>query len=91
MRKRALRIDQMTVNIEKMRFDMTERQKQAAMEQKWETRKFLVSAVLATAAAVGAGIAIGSYFANHSQPPAAPVAVYQVPPGTTITTSKAAP
>lgn len=47
----------MTVNIEKMRSDM-----------KWEARKFLLSAVLATAAAVGAGIAIGSYFTSHSQP-----------------------
>ena len=51
-------MEQMTVNIEKMRSDM-----------KWEARKFLLSAVLATAAAVGAGIAIGSYFAKQPGPP----------------------
>jgi hypothetical protein len=55
--ERELRCDEMTVNIEKMRSDM-----------KWEARKFLVSTVLATAAAVGAGIAIGSYF-TKGQPP----------------------
>ena len=79
--ERELRIDQMTVNIEKMRSDM-----------RWEARKFLVSAILATAAAVGAGVAIGNLIWNHPPPaPAAPVSVYQVPPGTTITTPRAAP
>jgi hypothetical protein len=62
--ERALRMEQMTVNIEKMRSDM-----------KWEARKFAVSAVLATAAAVGAGIAIGSYFTKQPAPPV----IIQVP------------
>lgn len=38
----------------------------------WDLRRFaiitVVSAVLALAAAVGAGIAIGNYFTSHSQP-----------------------
>ena len=49
-----LRIDQMTINIEKLRTDM-----------KWETRKFLVSAILATAAAIGAGVGIGNLIWAH--------------------------
>jgi anti-sigma-K factor RskA len=55
--ERALRMDQMTVNIEKMRNDM-----------KWEARKFLVSAILATAAAVGAGVGIGNLIWAHREP-----------------------
>jgi hypothetical protein len=54
-----LRIDQMTINIEKLRND-----------QKWETRKFVVSAILATAAAVGAGVGIGNLIWAHHEPPA---------------------
>ncbi len=54
-----LRIDQMTINIEKLRNDM-----------KWETRKLVVSAVLATAAAVGAGVGIGNLIWAHREPPA---------------------
>ncbi len=53
----------MAVNIEKMRADM-----------RWESRKFLVSAVLAAAALVGAGIAIGNYF---SRPSSAPQILFQ--------------
>ncbi len=53
-----LRIDQMTINIEKLRTDM-----------KWETRKFLVSAILATAAAIGAGVGIGNLIWGHREPP----------------------
>jgi hypothetical protein len=52
-----LRIDQMTINIEKMRTDM-----------KWEARKFAISAVLAAAAAVGAGVAIGNAIWAHREP-----------------------
>jgi DNA-binding transcriptional regulator YiaG len=52
-----LRIDQMTINIEKLRSDM-----------KWETRKFAVSAALATAAAVGAGVGIGNLIWAHREP-----------------------
>ena len=52
----------MTINIEKMRSDMAE-------TQKWETRKFLVSLLLASAALLGAGAAIGNYLARHEAPP----------------------
>ncbi len=50
----------MALNIEKMRADM-----------RWESRKFLVSAILATAAAVGAGVGIGNLIWGHT-PPASP-------------------
>jgi hypothetical protein len=60
----------MTVNIEKMRGDM-----------KWEARKFAVSAILATAAAAGAGVAIGNLIWNN---PRAPARQFVLPPGTTI-------
>ncbi len=46
----------MALNIEKMRVEM-----------RWEARKFAVSAVLAVAASVGAGIAIGNYFTRTLQ------------------------
>jgi hypothetical protein len=59
----------------KMEFDMNHARDQAG----WDLRKFIittvVSAVLAMAAAVGAGIAIGNYFTK--QPPA-PI-IIQVP------------
>lgn len=87
-----LRIDRMAVDIEKMRFDMEEARRRADEErrqwdrnQKWETRKFIISAVLATAAAVGAGVGIGNLIWGRSQPPA-PAPVIQLPPGTVITT-----
>jgi hypothetical protein len=87
--ERQLRIDQMTVNIEKMRFDIQESrdrverdQARSERDQKWETRKFVVSAILATAAAVGAGVGIGNLIWAH-QPPS--VALSQFPPGTVIT------
>jgi len=86
------RMDQMAVNIEKMRFDIaetqrqiTERQARAVLEQKWETRKFVISAILATAAAVGAGAALGNYLAHHEQPQQ-PQQGFVLPPGTVITT-----
>jgi hypothetical protein len=47
------RMDQMAVNIEKMRSDM-----------RWESRKFAASAVIAAATLVGAGIAIGNYYSR---------------------------
>lgn len=55
------RIAQMTVTIEKLRTDM-----------KWETRKFLVSAALAGAALIGAGIALGNYVSTRPPPPPPP-------------------
>jgi hypothetical protein len=68
-----LRIDQMAINIEKLRADM-----------RWEARKFLISALLATAAAGGAGVAIGNFVASRPQPA-------QFPPGTVITIPPAKP
>jgi hypothetical protein len=44
----------MTINIEKMRADM-----------KWETRKFVVQIVIAFAAVLAAGVAIGRFLAFH--------------------------
>lgn len=51
----ALRVDEMTVNIEQMRADMAAQQKQL----EWETRKFVVQLVagLSTAFAAGAAVA----------------------------------
>ena len=59
----------MTVNIEKIRADM-----------KWETRKFVLQAVVAGAALLGAGAAIGTYLARREQPPAPAPQVYIVTP-----------
>lgn len=66
--ERALRMDQMTVNIEKMRFDMAETQRLASRDLKKFFITTGISALLAVAAAVGAGIAIGNYLAKN-QPP----------------------
>lgn len=70
--ERQLRMDQMTINIEKMRFDM-------AQLQKWETRKFVVSLLLATAASVGAGVGIGNLIWAHNPPPAPAPIIIQMP------------
>ncbi|MBV8614303.1 MAG: hypothetical protein JOY66_11105 [Acetobacteraceae bacterium] len=61
----------MAVNIEKMRADM-----------RWEARKFAVSAILAAAALIGAGVAIGNLIWAHKTqplPPAPPPIVIQIP------------
>jgi hypothetical protein len=62
----------MAVNIEKMRADM-----------RWEARKFAVSAIVATAAAVGAGMGIGNLIWAHRTQPAPsaalPPIVIQIP------------
>jgi hypothetical protein len=54
-REQALRIDLMTIQIERLR-----------QEIKMENRKFLAQAVLAIAAALGVGIAIGRFWLFHS-------------------------
>jgi hypothetical protein len=46
--EQQLRIDQMTINIEKIKHDM-----------KWDARRFAVQIILALAAAVAAGVALG--------------------------------
>jgi anti-sigma-K factor RskA len=47
----------MTIDIEKMRQD-----------QRWEARKFALSAILAVAAAVGAGVGLGNLIWAHREP-----------------------
>jgi hypothetical protein len=63
--EQQLRIDQMTINIEKMQSDM-----------RWEARKFAVSAIVAAAALLVAGVAIGNYF---TRPIPAPPPAIQAP------------
>jgi hypothetical protein len=48
------RMDQMAVNIEKMRADMAAQQKQL----EWETRKFFIQILTALGAAAGGGSAL---------------------------------
>lgn len=61
-----LRCDQMTVNVEKMRFDIAETQRQNALQQRWETRKFAAQAILAAAGCVAAGVALGRLIWFHA-------------------------
>jgi hypothetical protein len=49
-----LRIDQMTINIEKLRAGM-----------RWETRKFAVLVAIAYAVVLAAGVAIGRFVVFH--------------------------
>jgi hypothetical protein len=67
-----LRMDQMAVNIEKMRADMALDQKAyldsrlaADKVQMWETRKFIVQVAVGAAALLGAGVALGNYLTAH--------------------------
>jgi hypothetical protein len=48
LEEQDLRIEQMTVNIQKLRSEL-----------KWEGRKVMLQTIIAIAAAVGAGIALG--------------------------------
>jgi hypothetical protein len=90
--ERQLRIDQMTINIEKMRFDMAETQREAAALAKWESRKFLVQTLAAAAGLLAAGGLIGGVavsWLNAHQPPREPAVVqYVLPPGSTVTVPK---
>jgi flagellar biosynthesis/type III secretory pathway M-ring protein FliF/YscJ len=61
-----LRMDQMTVNVEKMRFDIQAEIDRREALQKWETRKFVVSALLAFAATLAAGVALGRFWLFHA-------------------------
>lgn len=69
--ERELRVLQMQTNIEKMRADM-----------KWENRKFGVSLVIASAALVAAGAALGNYIATRPvpTPPPQTIIIQQAPP-----------
>lgn len=55
----------MTINIEKMRLDIAAHQKQLD----WETRKFIVSLLIAAAAIAGASAAVGNYLGNRPSQP----------------------
>jgi hypothetical protein len=73
------RMDHMAINIEKMRSDMV-----------WESRKFLLQAVVSAAALVGAGAALGNYLARRElppPPPAPPQVIFQ--PGSIVVTPAA--
>ncbi len=74
----------MAINIEKMRADMDLQNKQLA----WETRKFVVSIIVAFAAAIGAGAALGNYYARHEPlpvPALPPQVIFQ--PGSIVVTA----
>jgi hypothetical protein len=61
-----LRMDKMVLDIEKMRFDMRAEELRRETLQKWEARKFLVQLLLALAAAVAAGVAMGRFWLFHA-------------------------
>ena len=61
-------IEQMRVNADKLRSDL-----------KYENHKFLVQALVATAALLGAGTAFGNYMASRTQSAPPQVIVLQVP------------
>jgi hypothetical protein len=85
--ERQLRIDQMTVNIDKMRADMAAQQTLLA----WETRKFVIQALTAAAGLLAAGGIIGGVMVNYinaHQPPAPPITQYVLPPGTVVQVPK---
>lgn len=65
-REHELRVDQMAVNIEKMRKEM-----------RYENRKFLLQALVAAAACVGAGVALANWVNSRTAPPPA---IQTVPP-----------
>jgi hypothetical protein len=65
----------MTINIEKMWHDMQVQQKQ----MDWETRKFVVSMIVAIAAAAGVGVGIGNLIWGHQLPPPPQTIVIQQP------------
>ena len=70
-------VEQIRINIEKMRADMATQQKQFV----WETRKFIVQAIVAAAACVGAGVALANWVNNRPPtPPAVQAAPPQAPP-----------
>ena len=69
-------VEQIRINVEKMRADMAAQQKQPA----WETKKFVVQAIVAAAACVGAGVALANWVNNR---PPAPPAVQAAPPQAT--------
>jgi hypothetical protein len=73
----------MVAQLDKIAFDKNHANRQAS----WDVRKFIattiISTVVALAAAVGAGIAIGSYYAHREPQPTAQQII--LPPGTVIT------
>jgi len=66
--EQELRINQMIVNIEKMRADMQSDLAKQQQHLNWETRKFVVSLIVAVAVAAGAGASVMSYIDRHTHP-----------------------
>ena len=81
LREHELRMDQMALNIEKMRADMAAAQQVREDTRKWEDRKFYVSLAVGFAASLGAGVALANYVNGHASvaPPAPPQVIYLVP------------
>jgi hypothetical protein len=71
-----LRIDQMTINILKLRSKWPSRSRRRN-NRSGGTQRFVVSAILATAAAVGAGVGLGNLIWAHREAP--PPIVIQLP------------
>ena len=70
-------VEQIRINVDKMRADMAAQQKQLA----WETKKFVVQAIVAAAACVGAGVALANWVNNRAnQPPVVQPAPTQAAP-----------
>ena len=57
-----------------------------AKQARWETLRALATIIAGVAVFGGLVIAVSNWMASRQPPPAAPVTVYQLPPGTTITT-----
>jgi hypothetical protein len=85
------RMDQMAVNIEKMRADMAAYQDKLALETRWENRKYIVSSIVAVAASVAAGVGLASLVYGHNGSPTptdrylAGQSLLSLPPGSSIT------
>lgn len=81
-------IDAGRIDIEKMRADIEATTRKAATDAKWETRKFVASLLVGSAALLGAGTAAGNDLAHRTpEPQPAPQIIYivpsQAPPATT--------
>lgn len=60
-----MRMDMMALDVEKMRFDMRAEELRREALQKWELKKFAVQLLLAFAAALAAGVALGRFWLFH--------------------------
>lgn len=73
-----LRVQQMQTAIDQNRLNM----KKLESDLRYEGRKFFVQAIIGVAAALGAGAALGNYFARTASPlPAPPPQIIYIVPG----------